>query len=167
MEVSVAAALKQVGEPFRFELTETVEPVHYGGRAITFVAPLQVSGTYVFDGKGFQLEAHASTVLRSICARCAAAFDEPYTFSINECFAKASEIGPDDEVYPYLGDRLNIQKAVMDNLFLQLPLTSVCKPDCKGLCPVCGADRNKTACNCQPNGTDSPFAALSALEEEE
>ena len=48
----------------------------------------------------------------------------------------------------------------MDNLFLQLPLVSVCRPDCKGLCPVCGVNRNHTACACTPARPIGAFAAL-------
>ena len=168
MELSVAEALKQVGEPFRFDLNELVSPLQYGGRTLVFAGPLQVSGVYSFDGKAFHVEARAETVLKAVCARCNLPFEEPYAFGIDERFVKASEIGEeDDEVYPYLGDRLDLSKAVMDNLFLQLPLISVCKPDCKGLCPICGADRNTHPCNCQPNDAENPFSVLSALKDEE
>lgn len=169
MELYVAEALKQIGEPFSFEASEPVEPLTYGGRRIVFDAPLMVRGTYAFDGKGFSLEGQAETVLQSVCARCNHPFSEPFSFRFSEHFAKNPENDTEDgeDFYPYAGDRLEILQAVMDNLLLQLPMISVCKPDCKGLCPVCGADRNVTDCNCQPNETPGPFSSLASLTNEE
>ena len=51
----------------------------------------------------------------------------------------------------------------MDNFYLNLPLISVCKPDCKGLCPVCGANRNVTGCGCLQTDTENPFSVLKDL----
>lgn len=160
MELQLAAALKQPGESFSFALEEPVRPQPFGGRTVAFAAPLSVTGRYVFDGKAVAVEGTARTCLRSVCARCAEPFEEPFAFRFSERFVKASEQGADEESYPYEGSVLSLTQAVMDNLFLQLPLTSVCRPDCKGLCPVCGVNRNHTACNCAPARPAGPFAAL-------
>ena len=42
-------------------------------------------------------------------------------------------------------------------------MTYLCKEDCKGLCPHCGADRNETDCCCEKKQIDPRFAALHAL----
>lgn len=42
-------------------------------------------------------------------------------------------------------------------------MTYLCKEDCKGLCPHCGADRNVTECDCESRQIDPRFAALRAL----
>ena len=167
MELSVAAALKRIGEPFSFEITEKPEPLLYGGREISFLSPLTVKGTYVFDGKAFLLNGSAETVLSSVCARCAAVFPEPYGFPVEERFVKASELSEEEDAYPYMGDRLEIGQAVLDNLYLHLPLVSVCRKDCKGLCPVCGCNRNTVSCNCESAAPDNPFAALFGQHDKE
>ena len=52
-------------------------------------------------------------------------------------------------------------------VFLSMPMTVKCKPDCKGLCPVCGTDLNVSQCSCgradTPSETRKPFAALEDL----
>ena len=167
MELSVATAFKQVGEAFPFSLSETFEPVIFGGRRIEFAAPVVVRGTYVFDGKAFAVEAEAETTLRSVCGRCAKRFDEPLCFQLEERFVKAAEASEDAETYSYTGNTLELTKAAMDNLFLALPLVSVCRPDCRGLCPVCGQDLNASMCHCQPTEAPGPFSALAALSDKE
>lgn len=160
MELLVASALKAVGEPFAFSLTEQVPPQRFGGWLVEFDAPLSVAGRYVFDGKAFAVEGTIDTRLRSVCARCAEPFTEPMAVAFSERFVKAADCTPDSETYPYEGDRLCLDQAVMDNLFLQLPLTSVCRPDCRGLCPICGVNRNTHACSCDPERPTGAFAAL-------
>ena len=63
-------------------------------------------------------------------------------------------------------EALDLTQAVLDNLFLNLPLQSLCKEDCKGLCPVCGCDLNTVQCACvretEPQ-REMPFAQLGAL----
>ena len=168
MELQVASALRQVGESFPFELTETIGVQQYGGRSLVFAAPLHVEGRYAFDGRAFTVTGEAETVLREVCARCAEPFDEPFRFSFEDRFVKASELAEDDEdCYPFEGDRLSLDTAVMDNLYLELPLISVCREDCKGLCPVCGKNRNVTPCSCEQARPEGPFSVLSEWNQKE
>ena len=158
MELVVAQAVRRVGESFPFELEETLAQQQYDRRTVGFSEPLHIRGQYSFDGKAYTVTAEAETVLSSVCARCGKTFAEPFTFSFTERFVR--EGTEDEETYPYTGDRLDLSRAVMDNLFLQLPIVSVCRPDCKGLCPVCGNDLNERACACSTEKKTSPFAAL-------
>jgi uncharacterized protein len=41
-----------------------------------------------------------------------------------------------------------------------VPMKVICSTECRGLCPVCGANRNVTHCACAPPQLDSPFASL-------
>jgi len=147
MRIEVADAIRRVGAAFEFELCEQVGPQTYGGRELVFCEPICVRGSYVYDAKTFCVTASVTTALASNCALCGRAFVEPLAFSLSERFVKDG--GEDDETYPYAGEELLLDKAVFDNLYLQLPIASVCRADCKGLCPICGADRNETACGCE------------------
>lgn len=148
MRIRVGGAMRQTGEAFPFTLSETPEPMLYGERTLTFCEPVAVEGTYVYDGKAFTVTAKAAAALDAVCARCTKPFTERIAFSFSERFVKESGEAADDETYLYTGDELELEKAVMDNLLLELPIAAVCREDCKGLCPVCGADRNATECTC-------------------
>lgn len=167
MRIRAAEAIRQVGEPFPFEITETVEEQTYGERIVTFSEPLKVTGTYVYDGKAFTVSGQAEAAIDANCARCTKAFVERIPFSFSERFVKDAVELDDDETYPYTGEELEIGKAVLDNFFLQLPIASVCREDCKGLCPVCGADRNVTKCQCKQTDASWKSILRDAISEEE
>lgn len=167
MELDITAALKQIGDAFPFERSEPMEPQQYCGRTVRFASPLRVQGAYVCDGKGITVQARADTVLGEQCARCGREFELKYAFDVSERFTKSSGQQDAEECYSYTGNLVELNQAVMDNFYLHLPLTSVCRKDCKGLCPVCGANRNETECTCQPTEAGSPFSVLASLSDEE
>ena len=164
MDIRVSMAAKRLGEVFPFEASEMLGVQQFGGRTIRFLAPLHVAGSFTFDGKAYVVEARADTVIAATCARCNQSLEEPYGFTMSERFVKDGAV--DGETYPYTGDQLAISQALMDNLFLQLPIVSLCKPDCKGLCPVCGYDLNVQDCACNMQAAENPFSILTSLQEE-
>jgi len=58
------------------------------------------------------------------------------------------------------GETLDLLPIVREYIILSVPITVHCKEDCRGLCPLCGADKNQGDCACQPVGKLSPFSAL-------
>ncbi len=70
-----------------------------------------------------------------------------------------------EETYPLEVDRLDLEPLARDAVMLELPLAPLCGEDCRGLCPVCGADRNRGDCNCQPEASDPRWAALDVLRD--
>ena len=58
------------------------------------------------------------------------------------------------------GTESNIADVATEQVILFVPMKVVCSADCRGLCPVCGANRNLTPCDCAPRPKDSPFASL-------
>jgi uncharacterized protein len=70
-----------------------------------------------------------------------------------------------EDAFVITGDLLDLWPAVREGLMLELPLAPVCRPDCAGLCPVCGVDRNEVACTCDQPVRDQRWAALDALRD--
>lgn len=168
MKFSIAAQLRQAGFAGSYVADEALPPQAYMGAEVSFAAPLHVEATYVYDGAAFTVKGTAKTALRSTCALCAQAFDEPFEFAFEERFVR--DPGPEDEAYPAGNEELDITRPVLDNLFLNLPLQSICREDCKGLCPVCGCDLNSVQCACRREAEPervNPFAQLSALLDHE
>jgi uncharacterized protein len=64
------------------------------------------------------------------------------------------------EVSFYRDARLELEDVVQEQIFLARPMKPVCRPDCRGLCPRCGADLNQGPCSCAAPEPISPFAAL-------
>jgi uncharacterized protein len=70
--------------------------------------------------------------------------------------------GDPEETYPLGDDHIDLEPMVHDAVLLELPPAPLCRPDCAGLCPWCGANRNLAPCSCVAP-SDPRWAALDAL----
>ncbi len=99
---------------------------------------------------------------RGACRRC---LDE----ATGEVGAEVLELFEEDhepeETYPLLGDRLDLEPLARDAVLLGLPLAPLCREECRGLCPACGANLNEGDCACEPGAKDPRWAALDALRD--
>jgi uncharacterized protein len=100
------------------------------------------------------------------CVRCLRPVDHELAVEVRELFAL--EPGEEeDEGYSVLpDDRLPLDTMARDALVLAFPAFPLCRPDCAGLCPVCGADRNTEDCgHARPEPIDPRWAGLAGLRE--
>ena len=95
------------------------------------------------------------------CRRCSAAVTGVSDVAVAERFVSHRD-PVDEEAYPIDGDVIDLRHLVRDAVLLDLPLAPLCRDDCRGLCPLCGTDRNEAACECQP-ATDPRWATLDEL----
>ena len=63
----------------------------------------------------------------------------------------------------FQGPEIELGAYLREVVALSVPVKPLCREDCRGLCPRCGADRNRESCGCEDTRPDSPFAALAAL----
>lgn len=133
------------------------------------VAPLQVDAVAELVGSEIRIRGHLGTRLKAPCDRCLG----PVEISVERDFdlfyrpvrtiAREEEMEiPDDELEVgfYSGEGIALAEVVTEQVILALPMKVVCRADCLGLCPTCGADRNREACRCPAPREDSPFASL-------
>ena len=108
-----------------------------------------------------------------ICSRCLGeiALDVSHDF-FYECLpAEAMEEEKEElsrdsvDIHYYTGGEIDITALVQEQLALALPMRPLCKEDCKGLCPKCGANLNKGDCGCKKEAVDLRFAALKKLKD--
>lgn len=88
---------------------------------------------------------------QGVCRRCAEPVGGVLEVKVRERFTEpGSRYGdPDDEdAYPIVDDELDLRPMVRDAVVLELPMAPLCRQDCRGLCPHCGADRNHEDCGC-------------------
>ena len=69
----------------------------------------------------------------------------------------------EQETYPLAGESSTCCRWPATPCCSNLPLAPLCRPDCAGLCPSCGADRNEGPCGCVPAAANGRWAALDAL----
>src|ERR1700677_197871 len=70
---------------------------------------------------------------------------------------------PETEIGYYQKDSLFLEDVLREQVLLSLPVRTLCKPDCKGLCPRCGENRNSHPCTCEEGPSDPRWEALAGL----
>lgn len=72
----------------------------------------------------------------------------------------AEVAGDDLGLSEYSGDMIDLGQMMREQFYLALPMKPLCEPDCKGLCPVCGKNRNRETCSCESTWVDPRFEVL-------
>ena len=122
--------------------------------------PLRAEGlAELLPHTGGEVRVHGKveTVLESDCDRClgrakfpiAASFDLFYRPVDVEAIAEEVAIDEGEaEMGFYELPGLVLEDILREQLLLQLPMQRVCSESCKGICPVCGVNRNEVPCSC-------------------
>ena len=121
--------------------------------------PFRMSRTK--EGVLVQATLHAG--LNTECIRCLDPVQEDIVFEIEELFAT----NPSVTTAFYLSDDgiLDLAPLLREEILIHSYKRILCKPDCKGLCPECGKNRNREDCTCAEQQIDPRFAALRDLLE--
>ena len=160
MALDVGNALKNPGQVYPFRVDVELPEMDFLGDPIRFDA-VAVEGEYFCTGDNrISLRADAEATLRSRCSRCLDPVQVPLRAEIDALYDR--EPDPEDpDLYSFEAHTLQLEDAVKDALLLAMPLQIFCKPDCRGLCPTCGANLNHHTCTCQEgNVVTGPFSAL-------
>lgn len=106
------------------------------------------------------------------CSRCASPHAVPLTVDVVESVALTQIDDPQsfqeaEETEPPIpilnGEVVDLSELVRQMLVLAVPPRSLCRPDCRGICPYCGTDLNEAACGCASEYIDPRLQALREL----
>ncbi len=122
---------------------------------------VSVDFSVVFTSPNVSVSGKIACFVCGSCDRCLEKVSKQFVLSFNQTFLK--DQADDGESYCYSGSKLDVTKAVQDEIVLSLPTLLLCKEDCKGLCPKCGANRNTTDCGCNTQ-KENAFSALLNLK---
>jgi len=114
------------------------------------------------------------TRLEVLCARCL----EPVVHTIERSFdllyrplgidsghEELSVTDAEAEIGYYEGGGLLLEDALREQVLLALPLKTLCREDCKGLCPHCGKNMNEIECGCVDEVEDPRCSALKVIRD--
>jgi DUF177 domain-containing protein len=97
------------------------------------------------------------------CARCLTEETRPFTVEIGELVtAVATDPDDADDGYVLVEEQIDVDQIVRDAIGVEIPFAPLCRPDCQGLCPTCGGNRNLGECPGH-DAIDPRFAVLSEL----
>jgi uncharacterized protein len=138
----------------------------------TIAAPVELAFDIYKDKQQFRLIGTVKTTLELPCSRCLepfvwpveASFDLRYQPHAHNTGEGEREIEEDDLTTAfYEHDMIDLQQLMKEQFLLSLPMKPLCTDACRGLCPVCGTNLNRTTCTCTEQWEDPRFAALKAL----
>lgn len=163
MQLDVARLKRSPGESARYDLTVDLPPLAFSGEEIIFAGPLKAGLVVSNTGKVLTVEGTVGGKLELSCSRCLQHFIHDYKFPIDEKYSLLREGGNNDELQTFTGDYIDITPAVINSIFLALPMKAVCAEGCQGLCAVCGTNLNEDCCGCVAEDIDPRLSVLKEL----
>jgi uncharacterized protein len=139
------------------------------------VAPFQGIVRFLWTNERILTLASGDTVVAMQCSRCLEPFEQPIHIEIEEAFVPTVDIATGLSLQTDEMDKallinkhhiLDLSDILRQSILLALPMTPLCRPDCKGFCPICGTNLNDETCTCEEDDVDPRWAALRLLLDE-
>lgn len=161
----------------RFDETFEAGRIEFIGEALEQVAPLVAKGVAELlahtEGE-VRIQGRYTVEMAAQCDRCLGGARFALDSGFDLFYRPASAIPREEEVEIdegeaeigfYEGDGMELEDILREQVVLALPMQRVCSDVCKGICPVCGRNRNETECSCSLESHDDRWgAALRKLE---
>jgi uncharacterized protein len=169
VKLNVAQLMKSpVGTTREYDLEEMRREVEDQKLA----RPVRVHLHLVRINDGLLARGDVETALMADCSRCTEPAEQPLSFHFEEQFrptidivtgqpAKPDEEDPGDPVYTIDANHtMDVDEVIRQGVVIETPMHPLCKPNCPGLCPRCGANLNQGPCECEPDAPSGPMAAM-------
>jgi uncharacterized protein len=167
------AKIPEAGLEFQAEVTATYLQLP-ATTEVELPTPVQVRGRFTKVAEQVYFQGTIGGTLAVPCSRCLDMIHSNFAVEVRVVYLPPSsrlqiegEEGVDAEneldLYMHDGVILDLRPPVHDYVLLAFPIQPVCRPDCAGLCQVCGGNRNEVACACQTDAADARFALLKQL----
>src|SRR5688500_6135020 len=140
---------------------------------VSLAQPAEVKGTVKRTGGGDLGNGHIETPAQLERDRCL----KPLQLSVSADFALEYITGADYEsssvaalsevelsVSVFDGESIDVDEIVKEQILLAVPVRTLCREDCRGICPECGTDLNARQCNCADEEVDPRWAALQSFK---
>lgn len=159
---------------FHFTLEEAgLSTEMQDNQILGFEGPLDALVTVYKAGNKVVLDGRIRGPIRSACDRCLAEYARELKGDFRLLFVLPAEGMPredakvpaeNDSFEVLTGEEIDLGEIAREQVFLALPMRSLCKETCAGLCPVCGVNRNRQACTCSTTAMHPAFVKLKDLK---
>lgn len=146
-----------------FQSNPIFEPVSFCGNHFNFIKDAEIDGEVINREGEFVLTAHVCVCFETDCARCGKPIHQEFSFELNEKLIKEGS-GTDEDAVVFEGNEIDIDDLAVNGFLMECPAKFLCSEDCKGLCPICGKDRNEGTCSCESEATDPRLEILNNIK---
>jgi uncharacterized protein len=165
--LNVADLVDRPGTSRRVELDLAV-PEGFTLPLVTIREPLHLAGVIESVVDGLLVRGALSVTMRLECARCLEPLDSDVDVDVVELFQDPARLPldtePPEEGYEIRDGHIDLDALLRDTLAPATPYQPLCRGDCAGLCPQCGANLNDRVCTCVDDDVDPRWAALRDLD---
>ncbi len=164
MNIDLSSFLDNADEVLYFDGEIKLEDLDLRNNSVTIVEPIKCEGEiYRLDGDKV-VNIRISYKYNDICHRCLKATTNEVKTTLSGKLVEGKKEDDEDEGYDevifYEDDLLQLKDYIIKQVILSLPMKTLCKEDCKGLCPKCGTDLNRSKCNCVHEDIDPRLEKL-------
>lgn len=114
--------------------------------------PVPVHGELKNRAGILELHATADVTVETVCGRCLKPLSVPLTVSFVQPLSDDLQDEENDDIVLITGDTVDADAIVTQAIIFEIDMVYLCSQECRGLCPICGADRNLTPCSCEAEG---------------
>jgi len=160
----------------RFEVTFPPGEIQFADVGLAQATPLEAKGSAELLANTLgeiRIQGRLKVTLRAECDRCLEPAEYPLDSSFDLFYRPAARAAREEEVEIdageteiafYEGDGIELKEVLREFVLLAMPMQRICRDDCRGICPVCGQNRNLVACGCELKAVDDRWAALKNLQ---
>ncbi len=133
----------------------------------------EIKGRASRDREQVRLRGQLKAAVEVACDRCLQAvtvpveadFDVAYLPADTQPASEATGLQAEELSFSvYEGEAIDTDELAREQILLALPVRQLCREECRGLCPTCGADLNAQTCSCRTEETDPRWDALKSFK---
>ena len=158
LRVNAIELLRSPGSLREVAVTVPAEAVGVEDARVAGEVVVALTATSSVDG--IVVHGTVSTPWHGQCRRCLRDVDGVAVGEVHEVYQVDPRL---EDAVAIVGDQIDLAPVVREYVLLELPEAPLCRDDCAGICPQCGADRNESPCDCDNSVTDLRWSALEAL----
>ena len=162
MKIKFSELKSPKGQSKEVSYNVDLDNFYFDGDKIKSLEGITMSGKATYKDEIIILKAKLKGNLELVCSRCLDTFIYPIDIDIEERFTNDPDL-EDDGIMFVDGDTIDITEIIENCIISTLPIKRLCKEDCKGLCSVCGANKNVENCSCLDYDVDVRLAKLREL----
>ncbi|MBC8161405.1 MAG: DUF177 domain-containing protein [Roseiflexaceae bacterium] len=169
LRFNVAQLLREeIGGRRNYTFSEAALPLD----ETTVLRDLVGSVRFTRTASGVLADVQAHSKVDTQCIRCLTAVQPPVQIVFRDEFHSVVEVTtgyalpkPDEDDPYFISEShlVDLGGAIREYGLIEMPMRPLCREDCKGLCPNCGADLNEGPCDCVEDTSDNRFDALKKL----
>lgn len=161
--------------PFRWDEDLQIEAASLGHPDVRALGPVHWDGAVEHVDPGYLLKSSYRYRQTLDCRRCLEPVERDVEGEIVLLLVRETESSPPEEleleeedlgVVHFQGEEIELLPFLEEEMQLNVPMKPLCRPDCQGLCPECGANWNDTSCDCETETTDPRWGGLADLKKQ-